>query len=201
MSVTLRVAAIGLLLMAAGSACSDRTPPPAATVAATLPLPGEPFVAPKQWTPTRGDAKPVAPPVVSDLTWYVLVDQYEPHQKLTPDWKPLAAEQTVEVKMPPGSSLRCVAPPLHIEAQSDELETTFEYWFLTREVLCSSDAFRTFTAYPHRVRLRPDGTRQLDYRSEGWLREHAPDGSLVQTVVSLRARSRGEQRRTAHRKW
>jgi hypothetical protein len=179
-------ATVGLLCLPLMAACA-RTPQPSAAEPPAPPLPVSAFVAPEPWKPTRGDAPPVPPPALSELTWYVLIDQYEPHQKATPVWQPLAADQTVEIAMPPGSHQRCIAPPLHIEPQADEMERQLEAWFLARDVLCSSDGFRTWNAYPHRVRLHRDGKRELDYRSDGWLRERASDGSIVNTVVSLRS--------------
>jgi hypothetical protein len=117
----------------------------------------------------------------------VLVDQYEPHQKPTPEWQPLPAVETVEVKMPEGSGLRCIVPPLQISAEPEESGRSLESWFLSREVLCSGDGFRSFSAHPFRMHLMPDGKRELDYRSDAWLRERGADGTIVHTQVMMRA--------------
>lgn len=172
---------LALPLMAACARASEPEP------AQAPPLPVSAFVPPQLWKPRRGDAAPVPPPALSELTWYVLVDQYEPHQKTTPAWQPLAADQTVEVAMPAGSRHRCIAPPLHIEPQPDDMERQLEAWFLARDVLCSSDGFRTWNAYPYRIRWLGDGKRELDAKSDGWLRERTSDGSIINSVVSLRA--------------
>jgi hypothetical protein len=182
--VRAEVRLLGLLSLAA---CARAPQPTAAEVAPPPPLPVSAFVPPHTWKPARGHAEPVEPPALSELTWYVLIDQYEPHQKRTPEWQPLAADRTVEIAMPPGSHYRCVAVPLHIEPKADDMERELEGWFLARDVLCSSDGFRTWTSQPHRIILTRDGKRELDYRSDGWLRERAADGTIIHTVVSLRA--------------
>lgn len=197
MSASSRTAApLAWLMCAACSGGSPAVPPSAAksvemklqplAAGQSYALPTTPFVVPQPWKPTQGKGPAVLPPQAADHTWYVYVEQYEPRQKPTPQWQPLPAAETVEVKMPPGSSLRCIVPPLSIAPEPEESGFSLESWFLAREVLCSGDGFRTFSAHPFRMRLMPDGKRELVERSDGWLRERAADGSIVQTQVSLR---------------
>ena len=179
-------------LLLACAACSGPAPapapqpPPPSAAKAEVVLPTQAFEAPKPWTPLRGGGAPVSPPPISELTWQVFVEQYEPHQKPTPEWQPLPAAETVEVKMPAGSRIRCIAPPLRISPEPNDFGSELEAWFLAREVLCSSDGFQTFSAHPYRMHLGVDGKREVDYRSDGLLRERAADGTIIHTAVSLR---------------
>ena len=186
------IQAAPLLLVCAACSAPAQAParqgsPAPAPPLPTQPLPTQPFEAPKAWTPLRGGGAAVSPPAVSELTWHVLVEQYEPRQKPTPEWQPLPAAETVEVKMPAGSRMRCIAPPLHITPEPNDFGSALESWFLAREVLCSADGFQTFSAHPYRMHLTPDGKRELDYRSDGLLNERAADGAIIHTAVSLRA--------------
>jgi len=172
-------------------ACSDshREAPPTAAAPARLAVPTHPFVAPEAWQSKRKPGPPIPAPDPTSLTWYVLVDQYEPHQKKTPLWQALSARETVEVQMPEGSAFRCVAPPLEIRAEANDFDTALEAWRLSRSVLCSSDGFRTWSSYAHRIAIMPDGARQPDYKSDAWLSERATDGTVQNTVLSLRAQT------------
>jgi len=87
--------------------------------------------------------------------------------------------------MPAGSRYRCIAPPLTIDPEPDESGNTLEAWSLAREVLCSADGFKTFSAHPYRMHVEPGGKSARDYGSEGWLRERAADGSILHTVLSV----------------
>mgnify|MGYP003428973212 FL=1 len=165
---------------------SASAPQPSAAVP-QYPSPTQPFSAPQPWKPTQGDGQAVQPPQASEYTWHALVDQYEPHQKPTPQWQPLPAAETVEIAMPPGSSLRCIAPPLKIEAEPEESGRSLESWQLSREVLCTSDGFHTWNAYAYSMRLLPDGKRELSKGSDIWLRERASDGTILHTKLSVRA--------------
>jgi hypothetical protein len=181
---TLGLCAQFVLAAAAVLGCSHKTSAPATSLRLAPPI--APFVAPQAWRPKRGGAAPVPPPDLDSQTWQVLVDQYEPHQKQTPQWQALPARDTVEIAMPAGSRIRCVAAPLEVTPEANDFESQFEEWLLSRSVLCSSDGFQSWSSYPHRLRLRPDGTRQLDYRADAWLSERASDGSVRNTVLSLR---------------
>jgi hypothetical protein len=150
-------------------------------------VPSKPFVAPDAWQSKRKATPPVPAPDPALHTWHVFVDQYEPHQKNTPLWQPLPAHQTLEVHMPEGSAFRCVALPLEIRAEANDFETELEAWRLSRSVLCSSDGWRTWSSYAHRLGILPDGTRQPDYKSDAWLSERSSDGVARNTVLSLRA--------------
>jgi hypothetical protein len=183
-----------LVTLAAAVGCVSAPPALPAPAPAPLNPPSKPFAMPPAWQSKRKPGPPVAPPALSALTWHVLVDQYEPHQKKTPNWQPLAANETVVLEMPKRSAIRCVAPPLEIAPQTNDFESELEAWSLSRSVLCSSDGWHTWTSYQHRTRLLPDGTSELDYRSDGWLSERASDGTVINTVLSLRAE---EPRRAA----
>jgi hypothetical protein len=185
-----------LLLCAALGGCSDLSSrggaerpaglaaqPRAAAYAAPI----TPFVPPQPWRSRRPDAALIAPPDLSQHTWYAFVEQYEPLQTKTPIWQPLPAAEATEIAMPPGGTFRCIAQPLKLEPDVNAFGTKLLGWVLSRNIVCSGDAWHSWTEYPHRVRLQPDGTRTVEYRSEGWLRERIADGGVQRSVLALRS--------------
>jgi hypothetical protein len=115
------------------------------------------------------------------------VNQYSPHQIKTPKWQPLPAREVVELAMPPGSTFRCMATALEVKTDANTFGTELRAWLLSRSILCSSDGFRSWTQYPHRVRLSTDGARTVDFQSDGLLRERASDGTVRNTLVVMRS--------------
>jgi hypothetical protein len=120
-------------------------------------------------------------------TWHAYVDQYEPHQRKTPVWQALPADQAVGLEMPLGSHFQCVALPLEVTPQANDYDTELYAWSLMRSVVCSSDGWQHWTEYPQHARLMLGGTRQMPNRSETWLRERTQDGSTHNTLIALRA--------------
>jgi hypothetical protein len=183
---TLVVALACLALAAAVGGCSAQ-PRPAEKPNAAFAPPIVAFEPPQAWRSRRPDAAPIAPPDLSQHTRYAFVEQYEPHQVKTPIWQPLPASEATEIAMPPGSTFRCIALPLKLEPDANTFGTQLLGWLLSRNIVCSSDGWRSWTDYPHRVRLRPDGTRTVEYRSEGWLRERMADGTIRRAWLALRS--------------
>ena len=107
-----------------------------ASTAAAAPPRGKPFAAPKPFVPRSGHGSPVAPPDLSQETWRALVNQYRPHQKKTPHWQPLPADQRVELQMPPGHGYRCVVYPLDVTQSTNDFGTELKGWSLRRDMLC-----------------------------------------------------------------
>jgi hypothetical protein len=181
-------AALGGCSDLSSSGSADRPAALAAQpAAARYVAPITPFVAPQPWRSRRPDLAPVAPPDLMQHTWYAFVEQYEPHQIKTPVWQPLPAAEAAEIEMPPGGTIRCFAQPLKLEPDVNAFGTKLLGWVLSRNIVCSGDGWRSWTEYPHRVRLQPDGTRTVEYRSEGWLRERSADGGVQRSVLALRS--------------
>ncbi len=166
---------------------ADHAPAPALQPAPSLAPPTKAFVAPQAWRSKGKPAISVEPPDLTAQTWRVFVEQYAPHQRKTPVWQPLPACEAVELAMPPGSRFRCIANPLSIEPAANAFGTRLSAWLLARSVFCSSDGWRTWTEYPHRVRLLADGKSKLDYQSDALLRERGGDGAARQTLMVVRS--------------
>jgi hypothetical protein len=94
-----------------------------------------------------------------------------------------ARASTLPLVAAPGKSVLASARPVH----ANTFGTQLLGWLLSRNIGCSSDGWRSWTDYPHRVRLRPDGTRTVEYRSEGWLRERMADGTIQRAWLALRS--------------
>jgi hypothetical protein len=107
-------------------------------------------------------------------------------QRKTPRWQPLSARAAVELEMPPRSSFRCVVAPLRVEPEGDDTGAGLESWHLKRSVLCSADAFRTWSETLLHVRLQSDGARRVIGDGGALLREHADDGSVAEMFVLMR---------------
>jgi hypothetical protein len=140
------------------------------------------FVAPASWRPTWGDGPAVAPPDLDAETWRAFVNQYEPIQRDTPTWQLLPARETVALKMPEGSRHRCIVSPLEVSAQADDFGAKLEHWLMVRTVTCSADGFSTWSSYPHRVAVSPDGTRRVLAHSDALLQERVAGGDGVREM-------------------
>lgn len=149
------------------------------------PLPTETFVPVTSWASPFAPDKKVAAPSASAETWRAYVHQFSPMQKKTPQWQPLSASKNVHLAMPPDSDFACFVTPLSIRA---EAEMDLEAWVLSRELRCSADGYRTWTAYPHYVRVDPDGKRTRTRSvTRAALRERTASGKgLRQIVIQLR---------------
>lgn len=145
--------------------------------------PTEAYVPVTSWASRFAPDKQVPAPKAESETWRAYVHQFSPMQKQTPQWLPLPATENVHLSMPAGSAFACMVTPLKVEPMA---EMDLEAWVLSRELRCSSDGYRTWTAYPHYVRVSPDGDR-TGQTTRAALRERLPDGTgLRQTVVQLR---------------
>lgn len=158
---------------------------PAAARPASLPV--GTFRAPSPWKPSFGDGAAVQPPDVAKETWRAFVNQAEPMQKQTPTWQAVPAKEVVTLAMPKDSRFRCFVNPLEILPETNDYGTKLEAWLLKRELVCSSDDFATWTSYPHRVLLSPDGQREVTLEAEALLREQGQGGEQRATYVLFRS--------------
>jgi hypothetical protein len=138
-----------------------------------LPAPHVPFVAPQPWRSQNAPkVTTVAPPDLAAETWRALVTQNRPLQAPTPRWQALPAADNVELAMQPGVRFRCLVTAVDVAPEADDFNRKLKAWVLTRKLRCSGDGWRSWTEYPHRVRLVKDGTREATVVAEALLREH-----------------------------
>ncbi|HMI93667.1 MAG TPA: hypothetical protein VK509_19975 [Polyangiales bacterium] len=150
--------------------------PPAAAEAVDLkplPPPNVAFVAPQPWqSQNKQPVTTVAPPDLAAETWRALVTQNHPLQAPTPRWQALPAADNIELAMQPGVRFRCLVTAVEVVPEADDFNRKLKAWALTRRLRCSGDGWRSWTEYPHHVRLLQDGTRETTSVAEALLREH-----------------------------
>ncbi|MET0387001.1 MAG: hypothetical protein ABW321_13630 [Polyangiales bacterium] len=151
------------------------------------------FQAPQTWRSVRPDAPAVEPPDLAEETWRVLVSQNKPIQRKTPTWQPLPAADTVELQMPEQSGFRCLVAPLVVRSEANTFGTAFKAWVMTRNVLCSSDGFRTWNETGLQVELAADGGRRIGPEAGLLLRERVA-GEAAPREMFVLLRSDREQR-------
>jgi len=203
MSLFVVVPVLGVWLTVSAFACNAGDPQrtgdaPAIGASPAEParaLPTRPFVPPLAFEPAGDRGEAIPPPDLAQETWRALVNRHRPHQKKTPHWQPLPATETVELQMPSGSRYRCVVNPVEVTAKSDDFNSKLEAWTLMRTMLCSSDDFASWTEYGHRLRIAPDGSRQVLHDSEALLRERSTE-TTSETVVRIRSHGRQQKATT-----
>lgn len=188
---TARALSCAAFLLGSSSCGRDKTSEaPATEPASSSAKPSPPsteFVAPQTWKSWREGVEPAAPPNLGQETWRAFANQEEPIQRETPVWQPLVADKVVELHMPAGSSYRCIVNPVEVTPQVNDWGTELRGWELMRKLLCSSDGWKTWTEYPHRLLLSVDGTRTVMYAAEAALREQTAAGRVHQTTVLFRS--------------
>jgi hypothetical protein len=165
--------------------------PVVAAAATELAAPRVAFVAAQPWHSRMGKPIAIDPPDLANETWRVFVNQNQPIQLATPRWQPLPAQDNVEPTMPAGSRFRCLVTPLEIATDANDFGTKLKAWVLTRTLRCSVDGWHSWTEYPHKVRVAPDGTRTVVAAAEALLRQRdgAPGASaqpVRETYVLVR---------------
>lgn len=144
------------------------------------------FEPPGPWRSRRAGTPPVAPPKLDAETWRVLVERNRPLQRETPHWQDAPARVAVALDMPAPTRFRCLVTPARVTSAADDAELELRGWKITRELRCSQDGFETWTTHPHRVFLGLDRRREVELKTEAFLRERQPDGTLHELHVILR---------------
>ncbi len=174
------VVVVAVVAIALGG-CSSGASPEASP--APVPPTAE-YVPAKPWSSRHEPELTVPPPDPAKETWRVRAHRYAPMQTETPRWQPLPAADNVVVQMHADSRFRCLVTPLSVAVETDDFGTQVEAWILERELRCSSDGWRSWTAHPHRVRVDPEGAR-LTQPARASLREQGRVQAR-ETLVSVR---------------
>jgi hypothetical protein len=101
-------------------------------------------------------------------------------------WQPLPARENVEVTMPPGSPFRCIVTSLDVESEADDFKHKLERWTMRRDLLCSSDGWRSWIEHRYSEGVQPDGKREVSAPAPILLR-HRSGTDILESYVVVRS--------------